>query len=152
MAGPAVQTVGYKELKAGLRSADTGMARELTKVQRELAQWLAPQAQAAAGAEGGSTRHFAGKISGRGTQAGARLEVASVANAAFWGAKQRTGWNAGNATANQKPWVGAGWDAGGPGGPYAMNPTIARNLPQIEERYGDGLAELLRNAFPDGGS
>lgn len=47
-------------------------------------------------------------------------------------------------------WVGNGWDVGGPGGPYAVNPAIRESLDDIVNAYGDGLEVVSRAAFPDG--
>lgn len=149
MAGAAVEVEGLKEFRKALRVVDGDFAKELTKIQRELAKWLAPQAQAAAAAEGGVTRHFAGKISGKGNATGARLEVQSVANAAIWGAKKTTGWNAGQGrTPNQPRWVGSSFEVGGAGGPYGINAAIRVHLTEIDQRYLQGIDELARRAFP----
>jgi hypothetical protein len=144
----AVHVEGLKEFRAGLKEAGVGWPRQLTKTNQELARWLAPMATSAAQSVGGATKHFASSIRGMGTQASARLEVEQRANAAFWGAKKRTGWNRGNATPNQPAWVGNSWDPGGSGGPYAINATIAANLDAIEERYGVAIEELTHLAFP----
>jgi hypothetical protein len=144
----AVHIEGLKEFRAGLKAAGKEWPKQLTKTHRALAQWLAPQASSAAEAIGGSTKHFASSIRGMGTQESARLEVEQKANAAFWGAKKRTGWNAGNLTPNQPPWVGNSWEPGGSGGPYAINATIAGNLDAIEERFGVAIDELTHLAFP----
>lgn len=148
MAGAAVEVEGLKEFRRALKAADASYPRELSKLHREIARLVAPRAVAAASVSSGSTRHFAGAIRASGTASSARLTVAPAATAAFWGAKQRTGWNAGNQAANQKPWVGAAWDPGGAGGPYALNPAIRASLNDIDRLAGDGMEDLYRKAFP----
>lgn len=144
-----VRVEGLDEFRRELRAIDSGWARELTRTHRELGQWLAPRAQGAASAMGGPQAHFAGKIKGRGTQAGARLEIAHEANAALWGAEKRTGWNQGHQGAPQHPkWVGSGWEPGGPGGPYGINDTLRSDGPEIVERFGDMVDDLASRAFP----
>jgi hypothetical protein len=147
----AVHEVGFKELRAALKEVDAAWPKELATFHRDLARWLAPIAQGAATAMGGEQHHFAHDISGQGTQTGARLQVAQEANAAFWGAKKRTGWNRGHGgKAQHPPWVGNAWLPGEAGGPYALNPTIAANIDQIVEKSGQMVDRITRQAFPGG--
>jgi hypothetical protein len=79
---------------------------------------------------------------------GARVGVSNrMANAAFWGAKQRTGWNAGNATPNLPDWIGNSWKVGGPGGPYGINPAIRTHMDDIIKAYREGIDALMDEAF-----
>ena len=97
---------------------------------------------------GGPQRHFAKAIRARGGVAGARLTIGDTnAYAAFWGAKQRTGWNAGNSTPNLPEWVGNSWKVGGPGGPYAINPAIRNHMDDILKAYREGIDALMDEAF-----
>lgn len=93
---------------------------------------------------GGVQRHFASAIRGYGGAAGARVGVGRPeANAAFWGAKQSSGWNAGNPTPNLPAWVGNTWDVASPvGGPYAINPVIYRRQNDIAEMFDEAVARV----------
>lgn len=132
-----------------LSDAELNFKPYLSRVHRDLAKEVAADAQGAARALGGVHRKAAPAISGRGTMAGAKIGLGRAksipfAGAALWGAKQTTGWNAGGTSPNLPPWVGTGWDVGGPGGPYAINETIRRQTDDIVRRYGDGLDDLAR--------
>lgn len=124
---------------------------ELGRLNRTIARQAADDAQAEARAMGGPQRHFADAIKGYGSAAAARIRIADErANAAFWGAKQRTGWNAGNRTANQPDWVGASWDVAVRGqGPIAINDAIADKADEYAAAYADGFIEISGRAFPD---
>lgn len=100
---------------------------------------------------GGPWRHFAGDIKAAGGVAGARITVESEANAAFWGAKKRTGWNAGHGGRPQHPaWIGNMWDAGVTGqGPYAINQALADHTDDIVDAYSAALDRIAATAFPD---
>lgn len=149
MAGSAVEVEGLKEFRKALKAADAQYPKEIAKLHREIARLVQVRAVAAASGEGGATRHFASSARASGTQAAARITVAPKANAAFFGAKKRTGWNAGNQGRPQhRPWVGAGWEPGGSGGPYGINPAIRASLDDIDRMAGDGMEDLYRKAFP----
>jgi hypothetical protein len=158
--GPAVQVVGLPEFRAKLRQLvnPREWSKKLGHVQREIAKKVAQWAQAEARGMGGPQRHFAGAIRGRGGVAGARIQIGNEdANAAFWGAKQRSGWFVASRYAaywgsdgQHSPWVGNSWDVGAFGqGPYAINPTIAEHRDDIVKAYREGLMELAAEAFPD---
>ena len=85
---------------------------------------------------------------------------------AFFGQRPltRTGWNASRynrdgvrlggrrRTAGARPqglpWVGNTWIGGRRGeGPYVINETIAKHLPQIEERLLEAHASAVESAF-----
>lgn len=155
MAEPAIYVRGLREFRSELRRIDrsggTAWARELGAAHRDVGKLVAGKAQGKARAMGGPQAHFADRVRGRGTQANARVSVASVANASFWGAKKRTGWNARNPDSRpQHPhWIGTSWQPGGPGGPYAINPAIKENLPMILTAYRGAVDRVARRAFPD---
>lgn len=154
----AVKVEGLKEFRRELRALDRtngnrAWSRELTKAHRDLGQMIATLSAGAAAGMGGPQAHFSGAIRGRGTQVSAKVGVLPRANAAFWGAKKRTGWfgapRYGQSTGVQHPpWVGNGWTAGGPGGPYAINETIRSNLRGIEHVYAQMIDRVTRRAFP----
>lgn len=153
MAKAAIEVEGLKEFRKELRQLADGKtwAKELGTVQRTLAKKVAGWAKSDASGMGGPAGHFASSIKGAGGAAGAKITVAPKANAAFWGAKRRTGWNAGNNGRPQHPrWVGAGWDVGVAGqGPYAINSAIAAHMDEIEREYWSGVDDLTSRAFPD---
>lgn len=149
-----VEVLGLSAFRKELRQLEDPKpwTRELGKVNREVAKQGAEWARAAASAMGGPQKHFAGAIRGYGSAASARIAIKDQdAYAAFWGAKQRTGWNAGNQTPNQPEWVGNSWDAAVRGqGPYAINDALATRIRQLEALYINGINDITRRAFPDG--
>lgn len=149
----SVRVEGLKELRKVLKQAEDPKAwgKELGRANRDGARQVASWAQGEARAMGGPFAHFAGEISGRATQTAARVQIDSTANATFWGAKGRSGWNYGNAGAPQHPaWVGASWEVGVVGqGPYAINETIARRSVEIDAIYRSVIDRILSEAFSD---
>lgn len=101
---------------------------------------------------GGPFALFLRHIRGRGTQTEARIEVDPIANATYWGAKKRTGWNRRNRnSAPQHPeWVGASWTPAVAGqGPYAINDALARHRDEILDMFGEAVDRTAARAFPD---
>lgn len=47
------------------------------------------------------------------------------------------------------PWVGSSWEAGGTGGPIAINPAVRQLKPWIEAEYLDAIAQVNAQTFPD---
>lgn len=155
--GAAVEVQGLAELRRELRRLENPRewTKELGRVQRDVAKKAAGWAQTSAKGMGGPQSHFATAIRGRGGVTGARIVVARPeANAAFWGAKKRTGWYAryrySQSTGQQHPrWVGASWDVAKAGeGPYAINASLAARMPEIERMYLAGIDALTKRAFP----
>jgi hypothetical protein len=146
----AVEVVGLPAFRKQLRQLENPRrwTTELGRVHRDLAKDVASAARGAASGMGGPQRKFAGAIVGRGGASGARIGLrGNDANAAFWGAKQRTGWNAGTETPNLPKWVGNSWEVGAAGqGPYAINATIAARMDEILEQYGDAIDRLWGEA------
>lgn len=151
MAGAAVEVEGLKEFRKALKAVDPALAKEITKVHRDIAQMVGARAVGMASGMGGSTAHFATSIRPRGSAAGARLDVQPKANAAIFGAKKRTGWPNvvhGQGRPQHPAWVGSGWEPGGAGGPRGINPAIRASLTQIDDMFLDGIEEAARKAFP----
>lgn len=145
----AVQVQGLAELRKELKLLNAGKkwTQELSKLSRKVSRSVVMWSR---GEATGMQAHFARNIRGTGGPAGARIGIDRVANAAFWGAHKRTGWNDGNGPANQPAWVGASWQVGVAGqGPYAINPAIADHMDEIIEMYGDGIDDITSRAFPD---
>lgn len=154
LGGGRVVIVGLDDLRRELRRLEDpkGWTKKLSGLQRTIAREAAGWARSEAAGMGGPFAHFANAIRGYGTVSGARIGIGNGnANATFWGAKKRTGWNAGNGGKAQHPsWVGASWDVGVHGqGPYAINQAIANHLPDIIDRYSEGIDDITRRAFPD---
>ncbi len=153
MAGrPPVQIEGLNEFRRELRdlTGDSTWTRVLGQANRAVAGDTAGWARLEALGMGGVWAHFARSISGAATPTSARIQITGASNAAFWGAKRSTGWNAGNDGRPQHPdWVGASWDVGMAGqGPYAINQSIADHVDEIVELFADALDDLVRQAFP----
>lgn len=150
-----VQILGLKELRTELRKLENPRqwTTALGKVQRDIAKQVAEWSRSTAAGMGGPASHapFTKAIVGRGTVTGARIQINNPdAYAAFWGAKQRSGWNVGNSTPNLPRWVGNSWDVGVAGqGPYAINDTIADRMDDIVRAYREGIDELTAEAFGD---
>lgn len=149
----SVRIEGLKEVRKILRQAEDPKAwgKELGRANREGARQVAGWAQGTARSMGGPFAHFADEISGRATQTAARIQIDSTANATYWGAKGRSGWNFKHGGAPQHPaWVGASWDVGVMGqGPYGINETIARRSVEIDAIYRSVIDRILSEAFPD---
>lgn len=157
-ASSGVQIVGLPELRRELRKLDDpkGWTKELSLANRTIAKKAAAWAQSEASGMGGPQAHFARAIRGYGTVTGARIGINNGnANAAFWGAKKRTGWYArgrysGSSGQQHERWIGNGWDVARRGqGPYAINASLADNLNRIVDLYGDAIDDITRRAFPD---
>lgn len=152
MAQPAVKVVGLAELRKELRKLDDPKAwtKELGRANKDIARKAQAWSSAAASGMGGPFAHFSGAIRARGGVTGARLAVQPQSNATFWGARKRTGWNAGNDGRPQHPkWVGNSWDVAVAGtGPYAINNALAAHVSDIENKYGDAVDDITRRAFP----
>jgi hypothetical protein len=148
-----VEVSGLNAFRRELKTLENSRewTKELGALNRVIAKDAAADARAAAEAMGGVQKHFAAAIKGYGAAAAARIRIADErANAAFWGAKQRTGWNAGNQAPNQPEWVGNSWDVAVRGqGPYAINDSVADNADKYAAQYGDGFLYIARRAFPD---
>lgn len=153
-AGADVRVIGLREFRTELRQLENSgrWTQELGQTQKAIAQKVAGWARFTASGMGGVQAHFASAIVGRGGATGARIQIADEdAFGAFWGAKQRTGWNAGNDTPNLPEWVGSGWDVGVAGqGPYAINETIARKDDEIVEMYEEAIDRITADAFDYG--
>lgn len=156
MPGAGVEVVGLAEFRRELGQLDNpkGWTRELAKVHRRIGNETGRAASGLASGLGGPFSHFAGAIKGGGGVTGAKVGISPQANATFWGAKKHTGWYGaekyrGSAGRQHPTWVGAGWEVGGPGGPYAINQTIAARMETILGDFVDGIDDIARRAFPD---
>lgn len=148
----AVQVQGLADLRRELKLLNAGKkwTQELAKLSRKVSRSAVMWSRAEAAGMGGPQAHFARNIRGAGGAAGARITIDNQANAAFWGAKKRTGWNEGGATPNQPDWVGSSWQVGVAGqGPYAINAAIAAHMDDLIDMYAEGIDDITSRAFPD---
>lgn len=154
-AAAAIEVRGLREFRAELRRIDrsgggSAWSRELGATHRRLSTMVA--GMAARKATSGQQKHFRDLLRPRGTVAGARIAWAPKANTAFMGAKKKTGWYAAlryrDSTRQHPEWVGNQWTAGGPGGPYAVNPAIRDNITLILNTYAHAVDRVARRAFP----
>ena len=159
-----VVTVDIKQFRKALKGIGPEWPKELAQVHREIGKIGERVSQTEARRMGGVQRKAAAAIRGRGNQRDARIAIkpsnskrnpTAMANAAFWGAKKRTGWYAAGkfagSTSQQHPeWVGNTWDvADKNGGPYAINVALARHLDDIQAAYTASIGRLVSRAFPN---
>lgn len=132
MATVGVHVEGLAELARALRSVDRALPRELTAINREVAQTVAPTAQTRASGYGGVRRKAAGNIRARADQRGAILGIggAPYAAGAFLGAIRYRQFPA---------YVGAG-DVEAI---YAVGDAIRSERDEILRIYGDRLERQL---------
>lgn len=164
MAGASLYVEGLDDFRRELREVDPKLPKEQVKANRKIANHTQGKARRNATAASGP---FAERYSDAKTAiksfASAKEAAIGVsrsgrvphAQATFWGASGRSGWYAAaryeQSTGRQHPeWVGNRWDAGKAGeGPYVLNYTVAEELPEIREMYGDMVDALMAEAFPD---
>lgn len=142
MPGVAVEIQGLRDFRSGLRRAGYGWPRVLAHVNRDIARFVETGSKGAT--ENAQQAKAARAIRGRGTQRESKIVIGGsppFALGAFMGALQY---------AQFPRWVGASWQVGGPGGPFAVNPTIRENKDEIVDAYGDAFERVARAAFPDG--
>jgi len=153
----AAEIRGLKEFRRQLKDVDAYWVKELRKASKDVADEGASHARREAASLGGVQAHAAKAIKGYATATEARVGILAgkrhpEANAAFWGAKRRTGWYGFNryrvSRAIQHPvWVGNAWEPAVRGqGPYAINDALATHLESLLNRYRksiDDLADLV---------
>lgn len=142
MAGVGVELKGWTSFRNGLRRAGAGWTRALALANREIGQYVAKESKA--NTETAQQAKASRAIRGRGAALSAKVVILDnppFALGAFLGALQY---------AQFPTWVGNSWDVGGPGGPYAVNPTIRANMDNIVNAYGDAFERISTAAFPDG--
>lgn len=139
-------------MRRQIRASEGNWAKRLTKAHRQIAKEEAAEAQKFAVGTGPMQAHFAKFISGYANRYTATIGLrGNQANAAFWGAKGRSGWYAAGKYANsatpQFPeWVGNSWDVGELGqGPYAINPTIHHDMEQIIKRFQEAAEAIVKD-------
>lgn len=152
---PGVEIKGLDDFRRELKKLEGNFPKELRDAHRDIAKHVEREARKFAVGTGRMQAHFASQIRGRADNFGAWIGLrSSQANAAFFGAERKTGWYAAPRYFDSPPqfpdWVGNNWDVGVLGqGPYAINPAIFHELPEIERRYGEVIDDISRRAFPD---
>lgn len=121
--------------------------RALGKANKELANVIAQEGQNRALAMGGVQARAASQIKGSQSAKGIRLRISNAGHpealAAFWGGKQRTGWNAGNDAPNLPDWVGNAWKVGQSGeGPYAINDAVRVKRDEVMASWAKAINKL----------
>lgn len=144
------------ELNRDLRKlSDPDLLGELKRANERAAEVFADKAYSLAFRLGGIHRKERGAIKARKQANKVAVGVSATkthpaALVAFWGAKKRTGWNAGHGGKPQHPkWVGNTWGVGVKGqGPYALNDAIADEATFREARreYEQGIDDLAKRA------
>lgn len=136
-----VEVPELNEFRRALKQLDNDYAKQLGKINQDVAQSVVDEATTLGEAEGGS---YLAALRLRGLRASKAQTAASIvldgAKApmifgAEFGAKRFSQF---------EPWRGAGDDAG-----YALWPAIRAKQPDTEEAYLEALDELSSRAFPD---
>lgn len=153
------EVTGLREFRAALKALHPQWPRALADVHKKIAEEGAEVSRFTAYGMGGVQRKAADGIRGVGNMRDARVGVSGgISNAAFWGAKRRTGWYANpryrvSGAPNLPAWVGNSWEPAVAGqGPYAINPALAEYMPRLLDNYGDMIDALAKAAFPEGGN
>ena len=130
-----VKVDGLRELNAALRDlGGNDLAKELTAASRQVAEFVAADAKAAAYSLGGVAAHVAPSIGVRASRqsagvalGGARYPMAGGAEFGSYRYRQF------------KPWRGNSSDAG-----YFVYPAIRRDADRIETEFTDAVGDLIK--------
>ena len=127
--------------------------RKLAEVNETSSYKIGARSRRYAEQMGGVQAKAADVIKSRKTPRGIRVAISATAAhpeglAAFWGAKQRTGINAGNEEPNLPDWVGVAWKVAQLGeGPYAINKAIHDEIDDgVIESWAEAVEDLAREA------
>lgn len=139
-----VYVQGLDEFRRELNTLDKSMGKELGKVNKKAAEFVADKARSSARAQGSSLAKGADTITASARQSAASVTIGGTKAPWMLGAEF------GSIKYGQfKPWRGNQWnpDSGGVG--YALHPTIRETREQFMDLYGDLIADLTQRAFPD---
>lgn len=152
-----VEVTGLREFRKALKAMHPRWPQALADVHKQIAEQGAEASRFQAYGMGGVQRKAADGIRGIGNMREARIGVSGgISNAAFWGAKKRTGWYANpryrvSGAPNLPQWVGNSWEPAVAGqGPYAINDALAAYMPRLMDEYADMIEKLSKAAFPEG--
>lgn len=172
--GLRIDATDVAEVVTGLKAARKDLGREQRRANKVVGEKVAGWARSDARRGTRQQAKYADAIQGRSTQRYARVTVVARganrgASAAFFGQRPltRTGWNASRYDRSGKrlggrrrlpgarpqglPWVGNTWIAGLRGeGPYVINDTIARHMPEIETMLAEAPTKAIEQAFTPG--
>jgi hypothetical protein len=134
-----IRVEGLAELRADLKSLDSKLPRELTKVGREVAKFVTADAKSAALTLGGVAAHVAPSLkpTATATSAGVKLDTAAfpeAAGAEFGGQRRDT-------TMQFQPWRGSDSNAG-----YFLYPQIRANSERIVDEFTAGVDRVMTKA------
>ena len=157
---PDVQVVGLREFLSMLRKMDGNWDAALSLAHQKIASKGAAFSRSAARGKGGVQAKAASAIGEKHTPARASVAVLPsryldpMANVAFWGAKQHSGWyrkpRYANSTRQHPVWIGNNWEVAVHGqGPYAINDALATNREELLDQYLIEIERIAREAFPE---
>jgi len=144
LGGKAIQVTGLRELARDLKKIDADLPKAMRKAGLVGAKIVADEAQRRAMAGTPVQRKAARAIKPRAGAARAAVAVTKggvypFAFGAFFGSDKYRQFD---------PWVGRSWQAGGPGGPYALNPAVAAKRDEVVKVYAESVGDLLKQTFP----
>lgn len=157
-AGDPIDTKQLKALRRQIRQAGPNggeFKKRLTTANKKGAEVITERAQAKLRAGTPGQARAARAIKPRSAQSGIGFRIANSgqvpdALARIWGAKRRAGWYGArryrSSSGRQFPqWVGNGWEVGGQGGPYGLNPAIRESLDEVLDIWGEEVGEIIED-------
>mgnify|MGYP000483430577 CR=1 FL=1 len=138
MAQLGVRVDGLREFRADLKALEDRLPRELTKVNKRAAEFLAQRARARGQSLGSVAAKAAETLRASGSQLGGYV-IGGDGAPYFFGAEFGA-----FAYPQFKPWRGSGGDAG-----YFVYPEIRASEEEVVDMYGDLLDDLAARAFPN---
>lgn len=161
MAEPSANVVGLPEFLRELRKMDGNWDAALSLAHQKIASKGAAYSRAAARGMGGVQAKAASAIGEKHTPKRASIAVLpsryldEMANVAYWGAKQHSGWyrarRYANSTRQHPVWIGNSWEVAVRGqGPYAINDALASRRTELLDQYLIEISRIAHAAFPEG--
>lgn len=134
---------GLKELRAALQGFDPALARQLTTVNKTIAQAVVTGARA----RGGALTHPRPGHEALGTLKATAGQLSASVKYGDTGVPWALGEEFGSIRYHQfPPWRGNGTSAG-----YFLWPTIRDELPRLFDAYDEMIQSVLAQVFPAGG-
>lgn len=131
--------IGLKELRKELKAASTAFPKELRTVNLAAAQTIADATAASFAADPHVSHLVAPTVKALAQQVGGQVRIGGDSAPMTMGAEF------GSVKYKQFP----PWRGSGPGAGYHLYETLRNKQPDIVERYGVLLDQLMRKAFPD---
>lgn len=132
--GEGVNVEGLTELRKALKAVDAQAPKELNKASKEVAEFVAADARAAAAGLGGVAAKVAPSISARGNASGGAIALGGASYPMALGAE--FGGRGRPTTQQFQPHLGRTG--------YFVYPTIRRDADRIESTFTDLLGDLMR--------